>query len=95
MSGRALSLSTRIEATGRVPVPVCFGYRLYVRRDPVACAVVLPRRRQLLTDERLFPTGAAEPRTARAVRLATAARPYRAALKIAVDDAVEPVAVAA
>ncbi|MDO8188154.1 aldose 1-epimerase [Conexibacter sp. JD483] len=162
LRGRALSLETRVEATGRVPVPVCFGYRVYVRRDPVACAVVLPRRRQLVTDERMLPTGAAEPRGGRAFQLergdvrelfalgdggrvavmgtgrrltleplagfpfaqvctypeephatleamtaepdalshdtypvATAARPYHAALRIAVDDAFEPAAVAA
>lgn len=72
VAGRALSVSTEIEATGRVPVPVCFGYRVYLRRDRSAtgaCAVDLPPRRRLVTDERLLPTGATEPRAPQRCRL--------------------------
>ncbi|MDW5595266.1 hypothetical protein VSS74_13030 [Conexibacter stalactiti] len=69
VAGRALSVATEIEATGRVPVPVCFGYRVYLRRDPAVCAVALPRRQQLLTDQRLIPTGVTEPRAPRTCRL--------------------------
>lgn len=53
-------------------MPVCSGYRVYLRRDPSAAgvrAVALPRRRRLVTDARLMPTGAIEPRAAQTRRL--------------------------
>jgi aldose 1-epimerase len=62
MSGRSLWISGELEATGGVPVPVCFGYRVYLRHDPSGggATIVLPARRRLVTDERLLPTGATE-----------------------------------
>jgi aldose 1-epimerase len=58
-----LHISTEIEATGSVPVPVCLGYRVYLRRKqpPHDATIVLPARRRVVTDERLLPTGATEP----------------------------------
>lgn len=73
VSGAALSISTEIEATGTVPVPVCFGYRVYVRRTALAGAagdaVVLPERLRVMTDERLVPSGSTERRDPRTCRL--------------------------
>ncbi len=61
--GRSLWISAELEATGSVPVPVCFGYRVYLRREQPGggATMVLPARRRLVTDERLLPTGATEP----------------------------------
>jgi galactose mutarotase-like enzyme len=61
---RAFYISAELEATGGVPVPVCFGYRLYLRHEQPGdgATIVLPSRRRLVTDERLLPTGATEPR---------------------------------
>lgn len=58
--GRALRLDVEVEATAAVAVPVCFGYRLYLARGDAT--LVLPRRRQIVTDERLLPTGATSER---------------------------------
>lgn len=71
VADRSLSISTEIVATGDVPVPICFGYRLYVHRESPAgdAAVVLPTRRRIVTDRRLLPTGATEPREQRTCRL--------------------------
>ena len=45
-----------------MPVPVCFGYRVYLRREqPGRDTLVLPARRRVVTDHRLLPTGATEP----------------------------------
>jgi len=45
-----------------VPVPICLGYRVYVRRQPRDHGtIVLPARWRIVTDERLLPTGAIEP----------------------------------
>jgi galactose mutarotase-like enzyme len=60
VTGPSLSIAIEIEATGGVAVPVCFGYRLYLRRERDA-TIVLPTRRRVLTDERLLPTGAIQP----------------------------------
>jgi galactose mutarotase-like enzyme len=58
VAGCALCIAIQVEATGGVPVPVCFGYRIYLRRvQPRDGTVVLPARRRLLTDDRLLPTG--------------------------------------
>jgi aldose 1-epimerase len=64
LAGNALCITSLVEATGGVSVPVCFGFRLYLRRGslPGETTMVLPARRQLVTDERLFPSGATEPR---------------------------------
>lgn len=72
VAGRTLSIATEIEATGAVPVPVCFGYRVYLRRDlPRAeAAIALPARRRVVTDRRLIPTGATEERAAQTRRIA-------------------------
>jgi aldose 1-epimerase len=63
-AGRSLWISAELEATGDVPVPVCFGYRVYLQheRPGDSATMVLPVRRRLLTDERLLPAGATEPR---------------------------------
>jgi galactose mutarotase-like enzyme len=63
ITGRSLCISAELEATGSVPVPVCFGYRLYLRHEQRGggATIVLPARRRLVTDERLLPTGATEP----------------------------------
>lgn len=57
--GNCLSIHIEVEATGSTPVPVCLGYRIYLRRRPTdsAATVVLPARRRIVTDERLLPTG--------------------------------------
>jgi galactose mutarotase-like enzyme len=63
VTGCCLRISAEIEATGGVAVPVCFGYRLYLRRAQPGgdATIVLPARRRVVTDERLLPTGATEP----------------------------------
>jgi galactose mutarotase-like enzyme len=62
VSGSSLEITTEIEATGSMPVPACFAYRLYVRHErPRDATMVLPVRRRIVTDERLLPTGATEP----------------------------------
>jgi galactose mutarotase-like enzyme len=63
MAGRSLSVFVELEATTSVPVPICFGYRVYLRREQPACdaTIVLPARRRVVTDERLLPTGATAP----------------------------------
>jgi aldose 1-epimerase len=63
VTGSSLSIETILEATGSVPVPACFGCRLYLRREPPTgdATIVLPARRRVVTDERLLPTGATEP----------------------------------
>jgi galactose mutarotase-like enzyme len=62
VTGCSLCIATEIEATGSVPVPVCLGYRLYLRREqpPGDGTLVLPARERVVTDERLLPTGASE-----------------------------------
>jgi galactose mutarotase-like enzyme len=59
VTGRSVCIYIEIEATDHVAVPVCFGYRVYVRRGH-GTTVVLPERRRIVTDERLLPTGATE-----------------------------------
>jgi aldose 1-epimerase len=62
MTGSSLCISAEVEAAGSVPVPVCFGYRVYLRREqPGRDTIVLPARRRVVTDQRLLPTGATEP----------------------------------
>jgi galactose mutarotase-like enzyme len=63
VTGCSLRISAEIEATGGVAVPVCFGYRLYLRREQPGgeATIVLPSRLRVVTDERLLPTGATEP----------------------------------
>jgi aldose 1-epimerase len=64
VTGCSLCISAEVEATGSLPVPVCFGYRVYLRRrrQGGGATIVLPARRRLVTDERLLPTGETEPR---------------------------------
>jgi galactose mutarotase-like enzyme len=54
VTGCCLCISTEIQATGSVPVPVCLGYRVYVRREQGrgAATIVLPARRRVVTDAR-------------------------------------------
>jgi aldose 1-epimerase len=64
LSGSALSLTTTVEPTGDVPVPVSFGFHPYLRLPGVGRAewqVAVPVRRQLDLDERLIPTGTSRP----------------------------------
>jgi galactose mutarotase-like enzyme len=62
VTGHCMCIAVAIEATSAMPVPVCFGYRLYLRRESACDAtMVLPARRRIVTDERLLPTGATEP----------------------------------
>lgn len=62
VTGLSLCISVELEATSSVPVPVCFGYRVYVRREQPGgdATIVLPARRRVVTDARLLPTGATE-----------------------------------
>jgi aldose 1-epimerase len=62
VTGSSVCISAAVEATGSLPVPVCFGYRVYLRREPQGggATIVLPARRRLVTDERLLPTGATQ-----------------------------------
>jgi aldose 1-epimerase len=46
LAGRFLWIQVELEATGASPVPVCFGYRLFLRRDD--CSLVLPARKRLI-----------------------------------------------
>jgi aldose 1-epimerase len=59
VTGCSVYIYIEIEATGQAAVPVCFGYRVYLRREAGA-TIVLPARRRIVTDERLLPTGATE-----------------------------------
>jgi hypothetical protein len=63
VTGCSLGISLRMEATGGVAVPVCFGYRIYLQRGQPQDhgTIVLPARRSVATDARLLPTGAIEP----------------------------------
>jgi galactose mutarotase-like enzyme len=63
LTGRCVSIAIAIEATSAVPVPACFAYRFYLRREHTGCdtTMVLPARRLIATDARLLPTGATEP----------------------------------
>ena len=63
VTGYSLGISLRMEATGGVAVPVCFGYRIYLQRGQPQDhgTIVLPARRRVATDARLLPTGAIEP----------------------------------
>jgi len=59
-----LRIVTTVEATTEQPVPIAFGYRVFVCRDASAgtAALVLPARRAIATDARLIPTGVSEKR---------------------------------
>ena len=64
LSGRTLTVQTTLRATGKVPVPVSFGYHPYIRLPGVARAeweVDLPLRRRARLDERGIPSGETEP----------------------------------
>ena len=70
LTERGLRLDFELEPSADAPVPVCFGYRIYLRRAPAADAtLVLPARQRLATDERLLPTGRLQPRDRRAYSL--------------------------
>jgi galactose mutarotase-like enzyme len=64
LSGATLTVTTAVEPTGDVPVPIAFGYHPYLQLPGVPRAdwrVELPVRRHLLLDERSIPTGESEP----------------------------------
>jgi galactose mutarotase-like enzyme len=64
---RALTVTTTVQATGDVRVPVAFGYHPYLRlpgADRRDWIVTLPARRHLALDERGIPTGDAVPEPA-------------------------------
>jgi aldose 1-epimerase len=61
VTGSSLAISLSLEATGEVAVPVCFGYRIYLRRGPQDDGtIILPARQRVETDKRLLPTGVVE-----------------------------------
>jgi aldose 1-epimerase len=64
VTGSALTLTTRVEPTGDVAVPVAFGFHPYLRLPGLPRSewiVAVPARRRLELDERLLPTGASAP----------------------------------
>ena len=64
----ALRVSTRMEATGVVPVPICFGWHPYLQLPNLPRAewiLELPARRHLPTDDQGIPTRGSEPVPAR------------------------------
>ena len=62
LSGRVLDLAFDLDASGGRPVPVCFGYRMYLRRArPGGMTLVVPARQSLVTDPWLLPLGEVEP----------------------------------
>jgi aldose 1-epimerase len=68
VAGR-LTLTTTLRATGSQPVPVAFGFHPYLRVPGSArrgWRVGLGASQRLLLDERMIPTGAAEPLAERA-----------------------------
>jgi aldose 1-epimerase len=65
LTGRALTISTTVSATGGAPVPIAFGYHPYLRLpgvDRSRWRLGLPARRHLELDDRGIPTGRAESR---------------------------------
>jgi galactose mutarotase-like enzyme len=63
LAGGALEVRTTIDATGREPVPVAFGFHPYLRIPGLPRAqweVSFPVRERLEHDARLIPTGATE-----------------------------------
>jgi galactose mutarotase-like enzyme len=72
VAGRSLYVFTEVMATRDVPVPVCFGYRVYLRHDAgcaTATTLSLPERRGVVTDARLIPSGRIEQRRHRTLHL--------------------------
>ncbi len=68
-----LTVSTTLEATGAVAVPVCFGWHPYFRLpggDRDRWTLELPTRRHLALDELQLPTGVSEDEPAELVLLA-------------------------
>ncbi len=64
LSGRTLAIEARLRATGRVEVPVSFGFHPYLVLPGVERAqwnVTLPVRRRAELDDRGVPTGDTEP----------------------------------
>ncbi|MEA2449955.1 MAG: aldose 1-epimerase, partial [Thermoleophilaceae bacterium] len=64
LAAGTLTVQTTLRATHDAPVPVAFGYHPYLRMPGAARAdwrVELPVRTHLLLDDRMLPTGAAEP----------------------------------
>lgn len=64
LSGRTLTVETALRPTGRIPVPVSFGYHPYVRlpgSERAEWEIALPLRRRARLDDRGIPTGEDEP----------------------------------
>jgi aldose 1-epimerase len=64
VTGSALTISTTVEPTGEVPVPVSFGFHPYLQLPGAPRAewqVAIPVRRRLILDAHLIPTGASDP----------------------------------
>jgi len=63
LSGATLSIGTILRPTGRIPVPVAFGFHPYLQLPGVARAdwyIEAPVRRHLLLDARMIPSGQSE-----------------------------------
>jgi aldose 1-epimerase len=72
LTGGALTITTRVRATGGAPVPVAFGFHPYLRlpgTERAGWRVALPARRHLLLDDRGVPTGETEEQPAAAFEL--------------------------
>jgi aldose 1-epimerase len=72
LTAGALTITTRVRATGGAPVPISFGFHPYLRlpgADRSGWRVALPARRHLLLDARGIPTGEGEDRPAAAFEL--------------------------
>jgi galactose mutarotase-like enzyme len=66
LDGSQLTIATRVSATGRVSVPIAFGFHPYLRLPGVPRAewvLEAPVRERLALDRRGLPTGAREPAT--------------------------------
>jgi galactose mutarotase-like enzyme len=60
LAGDALSVTTTVTPTGEAAVPVSFGFHPYLRlpgADRGEWRISLPRRRHLVLDDRMLPTG--------------------------------------
>jgi aldose 1-epimerase len=72
LTAAGLTITTRIRATGGVPVPISFGFHPYLRlpgANRAGWQVAIPARRHLLLDDRGVPTGESEDRPAAAFEL--------------------------
>jgi aldose 1-epimerase len=64
LSGASLTITSTVQATGDVAVPVAFGFHPYLQIPGVERSgweIEVPVRERLVLDERMLPTGAREP----------------------------------